>query len=155
MIEIGENTVIHPHAKIKAEHGNMFIGKGCNVSEKAVIGISDNNGEIDIAIGDGVSIESGAAIEARKIGDHCTIEVNAKVGRGAVLGKWCKIAPMCEVRENEVLEDYTVVFEYGKRRIDGTLRDRNDIRGLRMQGREKEIELLKTLIPDASVKWMS
>lgn len=153
IVEIGENAFIHPHAKMKADHGNVFIGKGSMVSEKAVVGVPEDGGETDLIIGEGVSIESGAVVEARKIGDHTTIEVNAKVGRGAVVGKWCKIAPLCEVRENEVLEDFVVIFGEGKRRVDAVLRDKKEVRDMKARGRDKEIELLKTLIPDASAKW--
>lgn len=38
-------------------------------------------------IEDNVVIEVGAIVEAKRVGEGCLIEVNAKVGRGAVLGK--------------------------------------------------------------------
>lgn len=153
VVEIGENAFIHPHARIKAEHGNVIIGKGSIISEKAVVGVAEGSEEADVVVGEFVSIESGALVEARKIGDHTTIEVNAKIGRGAVVGKWCKIAPLCEVREKEVLEDYTVVFGNGQKRTDVVLKEGKDVRDMKARGRDKEVELLKTLIPDASIKW--
>ena len=52
-----------------------------------------------------------------------------------------------------MLEDYTVVYGYGERRIDGVLRDQAEMREMRSKGRRKEIELLKGLIPDGGVKW--
>ncbi len=154
LVEIGEDVIIHPYARLKAEHGQIFIGKGSIVSEKAVIGRTEGGEDVDCVVGEGVSIESGAVIEARRIGDHSTIEVNARLGKGAIVGKWCKVAPLCEVAENEVLDDYTVVYGYGQKRIDAVTKDRKDVRDMKAKGREKEVELLKTLITDASVKWM-
>lgn len=84
-VEIGENTVIHPYAKIRSDRGSVKIGKNCTVCEKAVIGIT--GGEGTVVIGDGVNIETGAQVEAAVVGDGTTIEVRAIVGNGAVLGK--------------------------------------------------------------------
>lgn len=83
-VEIGENTVIHPYAKLRAEHGRVIIGKSCTVSEKAVIGLAEGDGEV--VIGDGVNIETGAEVQAKSIGDECVVEVNSKIGKGTVIG---------------------------------------------------------------------
>jgi dynactin-6 len=157
-IEIGENVIIHPHAKLKAEQGSIFIGKGCIVSEKAIIGFGEaGSEEADLVIGEGVSIESGAVVEARKVGDHCTLGINCKVEKGAVLGRWCKVAPLCEIRALEVLDDYTVVFGEGqkRRRVDVAARDKKEIRDAKLKGMEMERELLKGLIVDNKIKWTS
>ena len=160
VIEIGENVIVHPHARIKAEGGNVVLGKGCIVSERAVVGLSEASdagkedaGGTEVVLGEGVSIESGTVVEARKIGEWSTVEINAKIGRGAVVGRWCKVGSLCEVKEKEVLEDFTVVFGENRRRVDGTLRDRREIRELKLKGREKEAEVLRSLIPDGSAKW--
>ena len=160
-ISIGENSFIHPHAKVKAEHGNVTIGKGCIISERATVGPAapaegNTTEEVDVILGDGVSIESGAVISARQVGDHSTIEINAKVGAGAVVGKWCKVGPLCEVGVDEVVEDFTVVFGDGggKRRVDAVVRERRDVRDLRVRGREKEVEVLRGLVADGKGKWM-
>ena len=152
-IVIGEDTLLHPHAKIIAEHGDVTIGKGCIIAEKAVVGVTQNILHNDVSIGEGVSMESGAMFEGSSIGNHSTIEVNAKVRRGAVIGQWCKIAPLCEVGEDEVLDDFTVVYGTGQRRVNTVLRDQQQIRDMKIKGREKELRLLRTLIPDASIKW--
>ena len=38
-------------------------------------------------IDNGVVVEVGAVVEAKRIGEGCVIEVNAKIGKGAVVGK--------------------------------------------------------------------
>ena len=157
IVEIGENCVIHPYAKLNADFGNVVIGKGCIIAEKAVVGVSEASGETDCIIGDSVSIETGAVVEAKKVGDHSTIEVNSKIGAGAIVGKWCKVAPLCQVKEKEVLEDLTVVFGEGHecRRFDVVVRDRKEVKDAKMKGRAMELEVLRGLIPDGSVKWTS
>ena len=155
LVEIGENVIIHPHAKIKAEYGNVFIGKGSMIAEKAIVGPLEGDGEMDVVLGEGVSIETGALVEAKKIGDHTTIEVNSKIGAGALIGRWCKVAPLCEVGDAELLDDFTVVFGDGHkgRRIDVVLRDKKEVRDAKLKGKAMEMEVLRALIPDGSVKW--
>ena len=162
VVEIGENSIIHPHAKIKAEYGNVVIGKGCVIAEKAVAGVAekgqeDGNGKdgVDVVLGEGVSVETSAVVEARKVGDWTDVGVGARIGRDAVVGKWCKIAPKCEVRAREVLEDFTVVFGEGNkgRRVDGVLKERKEVRDARVRGRVMEMEVLRGCIADGKVKW--
>ena len=156
VVEIGENAIIHPYAKVRAEHGNVFIGKGAMVSEKAVVGVPSggSGGESeDIVIGEGVSVESGAVVEASRIGEYATIGINAKVERGAFVGRWCKVAPLVEVGEKEVLEDFTVVFADGRRRTDRVARDRREIRESKLRGRVMEMEVFRGLVPNGSLKW--
>ena len=155
VVDIGENVVIHPHARIKAEHGNVVIGKGCQIAEKAIVGPPENETETDVVLGEGVSIESGVVIEAKKIGDYSTIEVNAEIRAGALVGKWCKVAPVCEVGESEVLDDFTVVFGEGQkgRRIDVVVREKKEVRDAKLKGKAMEMEVLRGLIPDGKVKW--
>lgn len=155
LVEIGENVIIHPHARIQAEHGNVFIGRGCQIAEKTVIGAREGEGEMDVVLGEGVSIQTGAVVEAKKVGDYSTIEVNAKIGAGALVGKWCKVAGSCTVGESEVLEDFTVVFgeSHECRRTDVVLRDKKEVRDAKLRGKAMEMEVLRTWIPDGSAKW--
>lgn len=57
--------------------------------ENAVVGHSSgsDDGEPSVIIGDGVNIEAGAVVEAQMVGNGTSIEVNAKIGRGAIIGK--------------------------------------------------------------------
>lgn len=81
-VELGEHTVLHPFAKIKAENGSVSIGRSSIVCETAVIG-----GEGDVHIGDGVVIGSGAIVEGKSIGNGTVVEARAKIGIGATIGK--------------------------------------------------------------------
>lgn len=162
-ITIDSHTILHPYCKLSASSGNITIGVNCIIAEKALVGSSDSSspsrpgeeetGGEDCIVAEGVSIESAAQVSGKRIGEWSTIGVGATVAKGAVVGKWCKIGPLCEVGEDEVLEDFTVVYGYGARRIDTTLRDHEEVREARMKGRRKEVELLAELIPDAGAKW--
>ena len=156
-VEIGENTILHPYAKIKAEGGKIAIGKSCIICEEVVIGFAGPRSVeaegIPVEIGNGVSIEANAVVEARSVGDGTVIEVGAKIGRGAQIGKYCKITPLSVILPGEELADYTVVFGNNQRRVDTTMAEHQEIRAAKWKGHVMHLDLLKTLIPDASANW--
>lgn len=84
-VELAEGSILHPYCKIKAENGNVIIGKNSIINEAAVVGVSQGSG--DVVIGDEVNIEASSIIEAKAIGDGTSIEAKAKIGRGAIIGK--------------------------------------------------------------------
>lgn len=84
-VELCDNSVLHPHCKVKAEHGIVYVGRSTIICEATIIGVTE--GEGNVIIGDGVLIEAGATIEAKSIGDGTVIEAKAKIGKGAMIGK--------------------------------------------------------------------
>lgn len=89
LIKIGDGSVIHPRAKLISAYAPVTIGNTTIISERASIGLlgpSDDQQE-GVIIENGVVIEVGAVVEAKMIGSGCLIEVNATIGKGAVLGK--------------------------------------------------------------------
>lgn len=138
LITILDNTIVHPRTRLISLQGPITIGSTCIISERSAI---HPIGE-GIDIGNGVIIEVGATVEARRIGEGCVIEVNAKVGKGAVLGKHCKIGPMCSVADNEVLPDYTVIYGHGLRR-----QDKSGVEDLKMKMVARQVEVLRKLVP--------
>ncbi|WPH02227.1 Hypothetical protein R9X50_00508300 [Acrodontium crateriforme] len=153
-VEIGENAVLQPHVKLRAEGGKIIIGKNTTVAEKAIIGFAAGQGEGDIVIGDYVHIDAGTRIEASRIGDGSSIEVNSVIGKGAVVGKDCKVTALNVVNEGEELPDFTVVFCDGQRRIDQTMKDHAEIRTAKRLGQERTVALLQRLIPNVASKWL-
>lgn len=62
--------------------------------------------------------------------------------------KHCKIGPMCEVAEGEIVPDFTVIYGNGTRRLDKSgVEDLN----LRMVGRQ--VDVLRKLIPSNPAKF--
>lgn len=151
-VEIGENTIIHPHARIKAEKGKVIIGKNCTVNEKAVISACE--GSEDCLLGDGVDVQGDAVVEGAKVGDWSVIEVGAKVGRLSQIGKYCKITPFSTILPGEVVGDSVVVFgEEGTRRVDGNLVKDEEVRAARERGQTMMVDVLKKLVVDGGAKW--
>ncbi len=90
LITLGNNTVVHPRTKLISTFAPISIGSNCIISERSSIGFQSRPAEDEIegvVIENGVIVEVGAVVEAKKIGEGCVIEVNAKIGKGAVIGK--------------------------------------------------------------------
>nr|POE74764.1 interferon-induced gtp-binding protein mx2 [Quercus suber] len=153
-ITICEGAIIQPWARIRSSHGKVVIGKNSTVSEKATIGLAGSYSDQDsVVIGENVSVETGAVIEAREVGNGSVVEVNARLGRGTMLGQWSKIAPLEFVADGEVVKDFEVIYSDGKRRIDTTVRDNTEILEARRVGHDKMMDVLRTLIVDGGPKW--
>jgi len=90
LISLGPNTVVHPRTKFNSTYAPITVGSICIISERSQIGLqSEAVGDEDegVVIENGVVVEVGAVVEAKRIGEGSVIEVNAKIGKGAVLGK--------------------------------------------------------------------
>ncbi|TGZ84782.1 hypothetical protein EX30DRAFT_337252 [Ascodesmis nigricans] len=146
-IRVGQHTVIHPRAKLNSLAGPITIGDFCIVSERALIAAPDQDG---LEIESYVVIETNAVVEARRVGEGTTVEVGVKIGKGAVVGSNCKITPLNKIEESEIVDDSTVIYGVGQRRI-----DISGSRDARRKLTEKQVEALKQLIPSNRTKFMS
>ncbi|KAI9777750.1 MAG: hypothetical protein M1835_005153, partial [Candelina submexicana] len=100
----------------------------------------------------GVFVEVGAVVEARRVGEGSVVEVKARVGRGCVVGKHCKIAPLCHVAEDEILQDGTVVYGTGQRRIESGL---GGVWEKRMEVGRLRVEVERGLVKGDLERWKS
>lgn len=127
----------------------------CIISERASIGllsasIADADPKLQgVTIGDNVTVDIGAVVEASHVGDGTHIEANARVHVGARIGKFCRIGAFCEVAAGEVLEDYTVLYGEGLRRIDKTENDEAKLKSTR-----RHVEVLRKLVASKPEKFM-
>jgi dynactin-6 len=90
LITLGSNTVIHPRTKLNSTYAPITVGSNCIISERSVIGyqtVPAGDETEGVVIENGVVIEVGAVVEAKRVGEGSLIEVNAKIGKGAVVGK--------------------------------------------------------------------
>jgi dynactin-6 len=90
LITMGSNTVVHPRARFNSAHAPITVGSNCVICERSSIGFQSETAESDrqgVVIGNGVVVEVGAVVEAKTVGEGTVIEVQAKIGKGAVLGK--------------------------------------------------------------------
>ncbi|KAF2860104.1 trimeric LpxA-like protein, partial [Piedraia hortae CBS 480.64] len=155
-IEIGENAVIHPWARICATKGRVVIGRSCIVYEMTVIGHSDMDAPVqdqDVVLGEGVTVESRAVVQAKSIGNRTTIEVGAVIGHGAVVGQWCKISPLERIRRGEMVEDYKVVYGNGQWRINDSVKNNEGVRQAKHEAQSKSVKLMKKMVSNGAAKW--
>jgi dynactin-6 len=152
-VTIGPHAVLHPYARIRAEGGSITIGAYCIIAEGAIVGFPEGQAG-DVELGRHVSVESGAEVLAKHVGEVTEVGVHTKVGAGATVGKFCRLTPTERVGDGEVLEEFTVVFGEGRRRRDGTVEESEEVRRQRVRVHERHVEVLKKLIPDGKGKWL-
>lgn len=160
-ISIGANTVIHPHAKIVSTYCPVEIGSGCIISEKAVIGLSDFSQDLGdmtrlpdkIVVHDHVKVESSALVEAVEVGEGSTVDVDAKLGAGARVGKHCTISASSVVAAGVDIPDYTVLYGDNQRRRNTTMLDAPIVGEIQAKGLEKQLKILQRLVPSNIAKW--
>jgi dynactin-6 len=90
LITLGGNTIVHPRTKLNSTFAPVKIGSCCIISERSSIGLQSEPVEDEregVVIDNGVIVEVGAVIEGKRLGEGCVIEVNAKIGKGATVGK--------------------------------------------------------------------
>ena len=128
-ITLGPNAIIQLRSHLSSTLGPIDISEDCIIDERASVGLlspsfprsqTDNGLILGVSLGRSVLIGPGATVEATSIGDFTVVETGAKIGRGAVIGRNCKICAQMEVREEEVIGDDVVIFGNGwdQRRVD-------------------------------------
>lgn len=152
-VTIAEHAVLHPYARIRAEGGRVTIGPYCIIAEGAVVGLPEGQTG-DVELERYVSVESGAEVEASSIGEATEVGVQSKIGKGAVLGRFCRVTPTEVVGDGERVGDFEVIFGEGKRRVDKTLLEGEEVQRLRVQVHRKHVEALNKLIVDGKAKWV-
>jgi dynactin-6 len=165
LVTIGANTVIHPRCKIVSLHAPVTIGENCILSERAVIGLperqgdqEDSEGEEDevqrmgVVIEDFVTIEPGVVVEARRVRRGAVVQVLSRLGRRSELGQYCMLGPGTIVAAGErVPERMTTYGRDGKeRRID---RAPDTVIEIREKGQKAHVDALRKLIPSNLAKW--
>lgn len=153
-VTIAEHVVLHPYARIRAEGGSVTIGPYCIVSEGAVVGLPEGRAG-DVVLERWVNVESGAEVLAKQVGEGTEVGIQARIGEGATVGRFCRLTPTEVVGVGEEVGDFTVVFGDGRRRVDKTIVESEEVRNMRVKGMEKQVEALRKLVPDGKAKWIS
>ncbi|KAL1956279.1 hypothetical protein VTO42DRAFT_7452 [Malbranchea cinnamomea] len=127
-ISVGAGTIIHPRAKLLSFEGPINIGEGCIIGEKCVIGggsathcttntqaapgASPNREtseptilENSVLVGPLATISAGAHIRSA-----ATVDASASLGRNVRIGKHAKVCPSCYIPDNEVVDDWIVIW---------------------------------------------
>ena len=152
-VHISEHAVLHPYCRIRAEGGSVTIGPYCTVAEAAVVGTPLNTAG-DVLLDSWVSVETGADVQAKHVGEVTEVGIKTNIGAGATVGRFSRLTPTETVQAGERVGDFSVVFGGGQTRRDKTMEDSEDSRAQRVKAQEKHVEMLKRLIPDGKAKWL-
>lgn len=101
-----------------------------------------------------MSIESGAEVLAARVGEATEVGVKSLIGKEAVLGRFARVAGAEVVSEGGRVGDFEVVFARGKRRVDRTLLEGEEMQELRVKVVRKHVEALKRVLVDGKGKWV-
>ena len=80
-VKIGENSSIWPGAVIRADYGDIIVGKNCSLQDNCVLHTDDH-----LELGDNVLMTHGAVIHGGKVGNNVLIGVNAVLLEDADVG---------------------------------------------------------------------
>ncbi len=106
-VTIEENCSIWFNAVIRGDKNSVFIGKGTNIQDNAVIHVTKNNPTI---IGENVSVGHNAVIHAAKIGNNCLIGMNATVLTGAEIGDGSLVGACTLATQNMKIPENSLVL---------------------------------------------
>lgn len=164
-ITIAAHAALHPFARLNSESGAIRLGEYSVIWERAVIGTIEPDGPelategtvetLGVELDSHISIGSGAVVHgpATRIGASSIIGAGARIGSGCVLGSYCKIGPCEVVPKGTVLEDYTVMYGNGMRRVNKTTMKFDAIRAMQVRGAEKQVEIMGKLVKVNVGKW--
>jgi len=105
-VELGDDVNVWYGAAIRGDIARIFIGRGTNVQENAVIHI---DGGLDSHIGEDVTIGHGAIVHGIAIGDGSLIGMGAvllgrtRVGKRCLIGAGALVPPGMEVPDDSLV----------------------------------------------------
>lgn len=106
-VTLEEGSSVWYGAVLRADTGRIRVGKDSNVQDNAVL---HTGPDLDVVIGNRVSIGHSAVVHGCTVGDDCLIGMHATVLNGAVLGQGSLIAAGALVTENTVIPPHSLVM---------------------------------------------
>lgn len=106
-VHLGQDVSVWYHATIRADADAIFIGKGTNIQDNAVLHV--DNG-FPLTIGDFVTVGHGAILHGCTIGENTVIGMGAIILNHASVGKNCIIGAGTLIPQNKSIPDNSVVF---------------------------------------------
>ncbi|KAK2466705.1 hypothetical protein APHAL10511_000963 [Amanita phalloides] len=141
-ISIAQGTIVHPKATIYAIVGPIVIGSNCIIEESVTI---VNRRKEVMRVGDDNLFEIGCRVDSPTVGNFNTVSTRARVHHTVRISSFCVIGAACLLAptEDEVLEDYTVVYGPSAERRKWSGRGRVQEADLR----RKHVEYLREMLP--------
>lgn len=106
-VTLAEGSSVWYGAVLRADTGRIRVGKDSNVQDNAVL---HTGPDLDVVIGDRVSIGHSAVVHGCTVEDDCLIGMHATVLNGAVVGQGSLIAAGALVTENTVIPPHSLVM---------------------------------------------
>ncbi|WOE31330.1 MULTISPECIES: gamma carbonic anhydrase family protein [unclassified Acinetobacter] len=106
-VALGRQVSIWFGAVVRADNAKISLGNFTNVQENAVL---HTDADIDMLIGDYVTIGHQAMLHGCTIGENSLIGINAVVLNHAVIGRNCIIGANALIPEGKVIPDNSVVM---------------------------------------------
>jgi len=121
-IHIGEKTIIGPGCTITSYGGPIHIGNENVLTECVQI---SNRSDKPMVIGDCNIFETGARIEARKIGSYNMFAAKSHLQQESIIGNGCVIGPKMQVIKKKHVNDYTIMAANNLIQAQKTFKRRN------------------------------
>jgi len=106
-VELGENASIWFNAVVRADQRKIHIGKNSNIQDNATVHVEK---ELDVWIGDGVTVGHNAIVHGCEIGDNTLIGMGAIVMNRSRIGMNCIIGAGAIVTEDSFIQDNSLVI---------------------------------------------
>eukprot|EP00941_MAST-03F_sp_MAST-3F-sp1_P002498 g2498.t1 len=111
-ITIGQGTVVHPKAVLRALKGPIIIGE-TNIIEERVEIVNNNENGTPLQIGNFNILEVGSRCQSSVVGNCNVFEVNSVIGPRAVVGDGCVVGVGAQIgleEEEDNITDGEVIF---------------------------------------------
>lgn len=106
-VELGDNVGIWYNAVVRADKSTIHIGNNSNIQDNCTVHVEK---DLNVFIGDGVTVGHNAIVHGCTVGDNTLIGMGAIVMNRAVIGKNCIIGAGAIVTENAVIPDNSLVI---------------------------------------------
>jgi len=123
-VHIGEKTIIGPGCSCISKGGPIKIGSQNVLTERVEI---INKSKEPMVIGDCNIFETGAKVEARRIGSNNLFAAKSVVLQDVYIGNGCVIGPMIQVFKKGNVSDYTIMAASNLTQSQKTFRRRNNV----------------------------
>ena len=103
---LGDNCYIGHGAIVRADQGQIKLGRGCAVEENVVIHVRNRQ---TCVLEDRVTLGHGAIIHGDWIGSNAVVGMGAVVGRESRVGSWAVVAEGCVVPRGAQVDEGDIV----------------------------------------------
>jgi len=106
-VEIGENSSVWHNAVIRGDVEKIVIGNNSNIQDCCILHCVE---DIELRIGDNVTVGHGAILHSCEIGDNTLIGMGAVVLDGAKVGKYCLVGAGTVITPRTEIPDRSLVL---------------------------------------------